>query len=351
MISFFETQHPAQGEKFISRDSAARQLAGNIKARRFTTLYSAPGYGKKSLVNKALQLLKEESYPIVPITIDLFNITTEEAFAARYTGALKKHIDDYNKSAMLPLNIDFSSMSTALAVNLPHIAAGVTGTNFVIYFKEFQNILNIGGGEKLLKMMEKELAKHDDVAYIVTGEQVNRMKEIFEVQKYFVHTNEHLPLEPLDLASCLGYMRNGFLRTGKALEEETGEAIYNTAKGNPQIINRLCAICDPLALGYINKKILRSAVDTYFQEQEPLWRYTVSNLTGNQINFLRAVCDGAQKFSSGDTLKKYHLNSSANVFRLKEALSKKEIVTFSSDERAEIIDPMFELWLKKRYFA
>ena len=351
MLSFFETQHPARGEKFISRDPLARQLADNIKAKRFTTIYAAAGYGKKSLVEKAFSLLKEDSYPIVPITIDLFNVTTETAFAARYTNALKKHIDDYNKNAMLPLNIDFSAVSTTLAINLPHIAAGVTGTNFVVYFKEFQNILGISGGEKLLKLMEKELAKHDDVAYIVTGEQVNRMKEIFEVKKFFVHTNENIHLEPLDKASCLGYMRNGFLRNGKALEDETGEAIYKTVKGNPQLLNRLCAICDPLALGYINKKILRSAVDTYFQEQEAFWRYTVSNLTGNQINFLRAVCDGAQKFSSGETLKKYHLNSSANVFRLKEALSKKEIVTFDADDRAEIIDPMFELWLKKRYFA
>ena len=351
MISFFETQHPAQGEKFISRDIAARQLADNIRAKRFTSLYAAPGCGKKSLVDKALQLLKEESYPIVLITLDLFNITSEAAFSSSYANALRKHIDEYNKTAMLPLNIDFSAVSTALAINLPHIAAGVTGINFVVYFKEFQNILNIRGGEKLLKLMEKELSKHDDVAYIVTGEQVNRMKEIFEVQKYFVHTNEHLSLEPLDRASCLGYMRNGFLRNGKALEEETGEAIYRTSRGNPHILNKLCAICDPLALGYINKKILRSAVDAYFQEQEALWRYTVSNLTDNQINFLRAVCDGAQKFSSAEVLKKYHLNSSANVFRLKEALSKKEIVTFSSDERAEIIDPMFELWLKKRYFA
>lgn len=351
MISFFESQHPAQGEKFISREGVARQLADNIKAKKFTTIYSAPGYGKKSLIDKALRLLKEESYPVVAVTLDLFNISCEGDLVAKYIGGMKKHIDEYNRNAMLPLSIDFENISTNLAINLPHVAAGVTGASYVVYFKEFQNILSISGGEKLLKLMESQMAKHSDIAYIVTGEQVNRMKEIFEVKKFFVHTNENIHLEPLDKASCLGYMRNGFLMGGKALEDETGVAIYNTVKGYPQILNRLCAICDPLALGYINKKILKSAVDSYFQEQEALWRYTVSNLTGNQINFLRAVCDGARKFSSSETLNKYHLNSSANVFRLKEALSKKEIVTFDAEDRAEIIDPMFELWLKKRYFA
>ena len=38
MISFFESQHPAQGEKFISREGVARQLADNIKAKKFTTI-------------------------------------------------------------------------------------------------------------------------------------------------------------------------------------------------------------------------------------------------------------------------------------------------------------------------
>ena len=65
---------------------------------------------------------------------------------------------------------------------------------------------------------------------------------------------------------------------------------------------------------------------------------------------MKAVCDGARKFSSAEVLKKYRLNSSANVFRLKEALAKKEIVTFDADDRASMIDPMFENWLKERYF-
>ncbi|MBQ9530314.1 MAG: hypothetical protein IJR73_08165, partial [Bacteroidales bacterium] len=81
------------------------------------------------------------------------------------------------------------------------------------------------------------------------------------------------------------------------------------------------------------------------------YRYTVSNLTQNQLNFLRAVCDGITKFSSSEVLAKYNLNSSANVFRLKEALSKKEIVTFDFEDKASVIDPMFEQWLKKRYFV
>ena len=40
-----------------------------------------------------------------------------------------------------------------------------------------------------------------------------------------------------------------------------------------------------------------------------------------------------------------------NVRRLKDALMKKEILTFEGqDERPVILDPLFEYWLKNHYF-
>lgn len=351
MVSYFDSQHTAQGEKFISRSDAARALADQIKQKKFSTLYSAPGFGKKTLVDKALRMLREEAYPTTVITMDLYNITSSEALSKLYVNAFRRHIEEYNRDALLPIRMDFDNLSFPVAINLPELVGSITSLHPVVYFKEFQNILTFSGGEKLLKLMEKEFQSHKDVAYIVTGEQVNKMKDIFEKDKFFYRINANIAMEPLGRRDSLAYMRGGFLRSGKDLEAETGEALYNTAKGNPLVMNRLAALCDTLAPGYINKRILNAAVESYFNDQESRYRFITGNLTDNQINFLRAVCDGVQRFSSSEILKKYHLNSSANVFRLKEALSKKEIVTFDAEERASVIDPMFELWLKRRYFA
>ena len=77
----------------------------------------------------------------------------------------------------------------------------------------------------------------------------------------------------------------------------------------------------------------------------------MSDLTTFQVSFLRAVVDGHLKFSTAEVIKKYSLNSSANVRRLKDALMKKEILTFEGqDERPVILDPLFEYWLKNHYF-
>lgn len=350
MVSYFDWKRIAQGDKFISRGDTARQLAAQIRQKQFTTIYAPPGSGKKSLVERALHSLKAASCPMKVITLDLFNVTSAAMLGRMYVNALSKSIEEYNHDALFPIQVSPDNITTTFAINLPNILAGYTGANYVVYFKEFQNILKFDRGDELLKLMERETAGHQ-VAYIVTGEQVNAMKEIFERQKFFFQTNCNIPVGPLDKRESLVYLRNGFLHSGKDMEEETGEAIYRTSKGNPLIMNTLAAICDNLAIGYINKRILRSAVDSYFYDHEAFYRYTVSNLTPNQLNFLRAVCDGASKFSSSEVLSKYNLNSSANVFRLKEALSNKEIVTFDSEDKASVIDPMFEQWLKKRYFV
>ncbi len=351
MISYFDDQYPSRGEKFICRASSATLVAEQVRKGRFITIYAPAGYGKRTLVRAAKKILDSDSRPPVFITLDLFNITDKESLTALYAEAFRGPIESYNREALLPLDINLDNIGFEAAIGLPSLLGSLTGKHYVVYFKEFQNILGFEGGEDILKIMERNLGKSGDAALIATGSQLNRMKEIFEVRRLFYRTAVHIPLEPLSAKECMAYLRSGFLRSGKNIEDDISKALYLCSKGFPQVVNRLARICDLRAVGYINRLVLGDAVETYLNEDDARHRFTMSCLTPNQINLLRAVCDGAQKFSSRDILDRYHLNSSANVFRIKDALRKKEIVTFDEQDRAEIIDPMFELWLKKRYFA
>jgi hypothetical protein len=66
---------------------------------------------------------------------------------------------------------------------------------------------------------------------------------------------------------------------------------------------------------------------------------------------MRAVVDGVVRFSASDVIEKYRLNSSANVRRVKDALKKKEIITFNEKDEPVILDPLFEYWITKKYFG
>ena len=77
----------------------------------------------------------------------------------------------------------------------------------------------------------------------------------------------------------------------------------------------------------------------------------IDDLTDHQISLLRAALDGVNKFSSSEVIEKYHLNSSANVRRVKDALRKKEIITFNEKDEPVVLDPLFEYWLENYYFT
>ena len=83
---------------------------------------------------------------------------------------------------------------------------------------------------------------------------------------------------------------------------------------------------------------------------EPRFLAIVNDLTDHQLSLMRAVIDGVVKFSASDVIDKYLLNSSANVRRVKDALKKKEVITFNEKDEPVILDPLFEYWITKYYF-
>ena len=55
------------------------------------------------------------------------------------------------------------------------------------------------------------------------------------------------------------------------------------------------------------------------------------------------------KLSSKKIIKTYHLGTSANVSRIKQALISKEIIEIQGNH-IEFLDPLYKSWLKKHYF-
>jgi hypothetical protein len=72
-------------------------------------------------------------------------------------------------------------------------------------------------------------------------------------------------------------------------------------------------------------------------------------LSPSQLNYMRAVIDGIDRFSSAESLAVYKLHSSANIARVREALEKKESMEFGTTNKPACIDPVFELWFRRRY--
>ena len=142
----------------------------------------------------------------------------------------------------------------------------------------------------------------------------------------------------------------GFLSGGKVLDKELLIGACRLFKNNLWYINNFASICDSMSRGYIMEPVLVDALGSLLSVHEPRFRAMVCGLTTHQVNLLRATAEGNVRFSASEVIRKYGLNSSANVKRVKDALMKKEILVFDEEDKPEFLDPLFEYWVKKYYF-
>ena len=158
-------------------------------------------------------------------------------------------------------------------------------------------------------------------------------------------------LSPVDEKNIVEHIIKGFLSSGKVIDRDLVAGACRLFKCNLFYINHFTSICDSLSKGYIMEPVLLEALQSVVAVHSGRFVAMMSDLTTFQVNLLHAVIDGYTKFSTAEVIRKYGLNSSANVRRLKDALMKKEILTFEGqDERPVLLDPLFEYWLRNTYF-
>lgn len=313
-------------------------------------IYGEARSGKETVVAEALERCRARNRGPIVCTIDLLGIRSFEAFADLWRSKMKECSVEVNRGALLPFEIRIDEIAPAKLFDLPGIIAGEAGTQMVVYFKEFQNLLRIEDEQFRLEQLDKTWSRQHNVHYLFTGSFVNAMKSIFEERKCFYGMCRPLTLKPIERKLVCEYIRSTFLHYGRVIEMEEALAIHEIASGNMWYVKQLCSLCFAMPAGYVNRHIVNQARDTLLSVHVPRFKQMLLDLTGNQVNLLRAVVDGVRKFSGAETLERYRLNSSAAVARAREALLKKELLTFDEEDNARIVDPLFEYWLRNYYF-
>jgi hypothetical protein len=176
------------------------------------------------------------------------------------------------------------------------------------------------------------------------------MKYIFEEKKYFYRLVDHLALQDVEDKDIIEHIIRGFRTSGKVIERDLVIGACKLFRSNMWYLNHFVAICDSMSRGFLNEAILMEALKTIISVNEPRFMAIINDLTDHQLSLMRAVVDGVVKFSASEVIDRYGLNSSANVRRVKDALKKKEVLTFNEKDEPVILDPLFEYWITKYYF-
>ena len=370
------------GKNFIGRKSECNTLHNLLENRENVCMYEPPKTGKMSVIRQCIFNMRLAGKQFAVADVNLFNVRTTGAFLKKFGAAVIRSVAsapaEYEETVRSLLSgtgfvFDFEKFSESDEIlsltsapdaddiqgilDLPGKIAATKGMDFIVVIEEFQALLKLGETEyedifRMLALTMAEQKKQDGhyASFILVGSKVNAMKHIFEEKKYFYRAAEHLPLRRIEDRMQIDHVVRGFLTEGKVVENDLVAGVVTLFKGNIWYLNNFAAICDSLSKGYMNEGILMDALGMLISLHEPKFQAMADDLTGHQLSFMKAGLDGESRFSSVETVEKYGLNSSANVRRVKDALKKKEIITFNEKDEPEILDPLFEYWLNKFYF-
>ena len=368
-------------KNFIGRATERKILANLIKAGEHVSIYEPPKTGKMSLLMQVFSDLKNERTQFVVAMVDMLNVRTLEDFLMKFGTAVIKLSastpDDYssivetyldgthfvfdrvqfiNTGQVLSLNWKPDENDIAELMMLPQKLALAKGMRYVVVLNEFQNLMNADEYETVFKIMETQMKERDRKApyqavFVMMGGMVNAMKLIFDEKRYFYRQVNRVALSNVDTKEIIEYVVKGFLSgMGKSFDRNLAMGACELFKSNLWYINHLAAICDALSKGFVTETMMTDALESMISVHQVRFMSIVNDLTDHQLSLLRAVLDGVVKFSASDVIERYHLNSSANVRRVKDALKKKEVITFNEKDEPLVIDPLFEYWLRRTYF-
>ena len=366
------------GRNFVGRKMECTILANLLEAGEQVAIYEPPKSGKMSVVQQTLFNMRAAGRQFSVAWVNLFNVRTVYDFLKRFGTAVIKPLystpAEYSQVVSRHLEgthflLDparFASHEEIVCLNwepdendiekmllLPYRIAEERGVPCYVVIEEFQNLTRAGDFdyESVFHVLERIFAqKNTAVSYILTGSQVNAMKNIFEERKFFYRQVEHLPLQMVDDKDIIEHIIRGFRTSGKVIERDLVIGACKLFRSNMWYLNHFVSICDSMSRGYLNEGILMEALKTIVSVNEPRFLAIVNDLTDHQLSLMRAIIDGVVKFSATDVIDRYRLNSSANVRRVKDALRKKEVITFNEKDEPVILDPLFEYWITKYYF-
>ena len=380
MDSAFQYNRPVTGKYFVGRALETRIFVNMLSQGENVVIYEPPKTGRKSLVQQGFFNMKMANKAFVPVNVSLLDIRSLEVFALRLATAVFRtagsNHDEYARTAREMLygthfcfdTVRYDTVGELLSTTgplddgdlraaflLPYRVGLRTGAQRIVVLDEFQNIMLTEDGERACHILEDvfrtlpgEYAAY--TSYVFLGSAYNAMDDIFDIKRFFWRQAGRIRLSAIETKEIIDHIVKGFLATGKVVDRDLLLGVCKLFRGNIWYINHLCAVCDSLTKGYIMEQTLTESLSALIAVHEPRFVATMNGLTTFQISLLRAILEGNTRFSSAEIIRKYDLNSSANVRRLKDALCKKEIVTFDENDTPVVLDPLFEYWAKKHYF-
>ncbi|MCQ2144970.1 MAG: hypothetical protein MJY72_04445 [Bacteroidales bacterium] len=368
------------GKNFIGRKKECTAMANLLSSNENLVLLGTPKSGTMSAIQQTFFNMKMAGKHFATCNVNLFNVRSLSAMLLKFGNAViralattadeyeyivethlagthfvfdQKRFCDFDEA--VSLNWDADANDIFFMLRLPARIAAARGMKIYMVIDEFQTVAELEDNGQILRSFKEVLSERRNDGsgcnFVITGSCYNAMRAIFHKSPMFRGVIEEFTIPSAEEAEIVDYMVKGLLQSGKVIEKDAAARVAHMFEGNLWYINHFVSICDSLTKGYITNAIMMDSLNTLVSIHDVRFRTSMNNLTWHQISFLQAMLEGVTRFTAADVIRKYKLNSSANVVRVKEALMKKELITFTDNDEAVFLDPLFKYWLTNYYFV
>ncbi len=359
---------------FTDRTKETDQLLKNFQALTNTAIISPRRWGKSSLVEKASQLLRQNSKEYIFIKFNCYKCENEKEFYALYA---KKILEQSASSFenLVSNTRDFASRlnpsvkvkdpegmcelefglkpagneSDEEILDLPEKIAVKKGKKLIVCIDEFQQIGEFKNSKKFQKILRSHWQEHQHTAYVLYGSKKHMMLNIFgQYNSPFYRFGDIIHLPKITNSDWVEYITKRFSQTGKAVSPEDASYLADKVENHPYYVQQLAQGSWLRTSDICNQQVIDQAFDAIINSLNLQFENMLDSLTERQRNFLSAVASDEKKLTSAGTLERYNLGSSANITIMKKALIKKDILE-QEGSRPIIQDPILKYWIRTTY--
>lgn len=364
----------AEGTFFTDRTEDAKRLHANLTHGINTILISPRRWGKTSLVKKVIADINRPD--IKPVFIDIFQCKSEYEFYHAFASAVIKQtssrLDEWVETAKYflsnispkfsfgsdPMN-DFSLSfewnpkddTETDILQLPEKIAQKKDVHLVICLDEFQQIADFSDTLKFQKKLRSAWQHQQNVTYCMFGSKKHLMENIFNDKGMpFYKFGDMMFLKKIPTEEWVPFICAKFQETGKIISPELASKICEATEDLSSYVQHLAWVVWYKTDKVVTNKDVTAAIDDLLEQNKVFFQREVEQLSELQLNLLRALANGVTTgFSRKDVIKKYRLESSANVQSVKKALLKKDLINVDGQE-ISFNDSLFKQWLKRQAF-
>ena len=364
-----------KGDYFTDRQEDTKRLTANLTHGINTILISPRRWGKTSLVKKVISDIDQPG--IKTVFIDIFQCKSEWEFYHAFATAIIKQtatkLEEWvemtktflanispkftfgpDPMSDFSITFDWEKKDESLMdiLQLPEKIAQKRGIRLVVCLDEFQQMAEFGDSVTFQKRLRSVWQHQQHVTYCMFGSKKHLMENMFNEQSMpFYKFGDLMFLKKIPTHEWISYICAKFDETGKTISEQQASKICEATENLSSYVQQLSWIVWYKSGDIVSNTDINEAIDDLLEQNKVFFQREVEQLTEHQLNFLRALANGVMNgFSRKEVIKKYRLESSANIQAIKKSLLKRDLIDIDGNTIA-FNDSLFKLWLKRqRYY-